>query len=52
VGTFSGTTLVTGYRKNYHYDPRVTARTPPAFPLTGVYEKVTWVESWDATSPF
>jgi hypothetical protein len=52
VGTFSGTTLVSGYRKDYHYDPRVTARTPPAFPLTGVYEEVAWSETWDDAYPF
>jgi hypothetical protein len=52
VGTFSGTTLLSGYRKDYHYDQRVTARTPPAFPLTGVYEEVAWSETWDDAYPF
>ena len=53
VGTFNGSGQVaTGYRKDYHYDPRVTGRTPPAFPLTGVYEKVAWSETWDDSYPF
>ncbi len=52
VGTFSGSTIVSGYQKNYHYDQRVTARTPPAFPLTGVYQEVAWSETWDDAYPF
>lgn len=52
VGTNSGGTIVTGYRKDYHYDPRVTARTPPGFPLTGQYQETAWTETWDATNPF
>jgi hypothetical protein len=53
VGTFgNGGVISHGYRKDYHYDPRVTARTPPAFPLTGVYHDVEWRETWDASDPF
>lgn len=52
VGTHSGGTINSGYRKNYHYDTRVTARTPPGYPLTGVYEQVTWMETWDESYPF
>lgn len=52
VGLIGGGSIVSGYRKDYHYDTRVTARTPPAFPLTGVYEKVAWTETWDAQDPF
>ncbi|MBA4378617.1 MAG: hypothetical protein C0395_08230 [Gemmatimonas sp.] len=52
VGQFRGTTIIHGYRKNYHYDPRVTGRVPPSYPLTGVYEETSWEETWDATNPF
>lgn len=53
VGTFYGSSgIATGYSKNYHYDPRVTGRRPPAFPLTGTYEELVWMETWDETSPF
>jgi hypothetical protein len=52
VGQFRGTTIIHGYRKNYHYDPRVTGRVPPSFPLTGVYEETGWEETWDASNPF
>ncbi len=53
VGQIDGSgALVSGYNKNYHYDPRVTARTPPEFPLTGVYEEVAWQETRDDSDPF
>ena len=53
VGTVNNGGVIThGYAKNYHYDPRVTARTPPAFPLTGVYRKDHWEETWVAVNPF
>jgi hypothetical protein len=54
VGTFTSSTgaVTHGYTKDYHYDARVTARTPPAFPLTGVYQEVAWTETWDASAPF
>ncbi|MBM3285846.1 MAG: DUF4900 domain-containing protein [Candidatus Eisenbacteria bacterium] len=52
VGTFRNGVLQTGYAKDYHYDTRVTARTPPAFPLTGVYQEASWMETWDASYPF
>ncbi|MBU1677170.1 DUF4900 domain-containing protein, partial [bacterium] len=52
IGQFSNQGIVHGYRKDYHYDPRVTARTPPSYPLTGVYEKTGWEETWDASNPF
>ncbi len=52
VGQFSGNTIIHGYRKNYHYDPRVTGRVPPSYPLTGVYEETGWEETWDASNPF
>ncbi len=52
VGQFRGSTIIHGYRKNYHYDPRVTGRVPPSFPLTGVYEETDWEETWDESYPF
>ncbi len=53
VGTLdSGGHIQSGYAKDYHYDTRVTARTPPAFPLTGTYQEVAWSETWDASAPF
>jgi hypothetical protein len=52
VGITNGNIVTHGYRKDYHYDTRVTARTPPAFPLTGVYNEVAWTETWDASYPF
>ncbi|MBK9304455.1 MAG: DUF4900 domain-containing protein [bacterium] len=52
VGQFRSGTIIHGYQKNYHYDPRVTGRVPPSFPLTGVYEETGWEETWDATDPF
>jgi Tfp pilus assembly protein PilX len=52
VGQFRGNTIIHGYQKNYHYDPRVTGRVPPSFPLTGVYEETGWEETWDESYPF
>ena len=52
VGQFRNGTIIHGYQKDYHYDSRVTGRTPPSYPLTGVYEKAGWEETWDATDPF
>lgn len=54
VGQFdSGTgAILHGYAKNYHYDPRVTGRTPPEFPLRGDYTEIGWNETWDETPPF
>jgi hypothetical protein len=52
VGQAQNGVITHGYLKDYHYDPRVTARTPPGFPLTGQYEEVAWTETWDAAYPF
>lgn len=52
VGQASGGYIIHGYQKAYHYDPRVTARTPPFFPQTGFYEELAWEETWDASYPF
>jgi len=52
VGQASDGYIIHGYQKEYHYDHRVTARTPPYFPQTGIYEELAWEETWDATYPF
>ncbi len=52
IGQFRNNTIIHGYSKDYHYDPRVTGRAPPSYPITGVYEKTAWEETWDATDPF
>ncbi len=33
VGTFNSTGLLTGYRKNYFFDPRFTHSAPPYYPV-------------------
>jgi len=42
VGTFSGTTKVSGYSKNYHYDTRLLTSPPPFLPTTGDYITLSW----------
>ncbi len=42
VGQISGTTLVSGYSKDYHYDPRLAIAPPPFYPTTGQYDVVSW----------
>lgn len=44
VGTFNPTTgaTVTGYAKNYSYDPRMADNPPPFFPTTGGYDQLSW----------
>jgi hypothetical protein len=44
VGTFdqSTNTLLTGYSKNYVYDPRLGSAPPPFFPITGAYDVLSW----------
>jgi hypothetical protein len=44
VGTFSGTSLVTGYNKDYKYDRRLADNPPPFFPTTGEYDLKSWQE--------
>jgi hypothetical protein len=46
VGTFSGSTNVTGYSKNYSFDPRMVYLAPPHFiePENSGFEIVTWNE--------
>jgi Tfp pilus assembly protein PilX len=42
VGTFSGTTKVSGYSKNYSYDARLLENPPPFYPTTGDYITLSW----------
>ncbi len=42
VGTFSGTTKVSGYSKNYNYDARLLSSPPPFVPTTGDYITLSW----------
>ena len=42
VGTFSGTTKVSGYSKNYNYDTRLLTSPPPFVPTTGDYITLSW----------
>jgi hypothetical protein len=42
VGTFSGSTINTGYSKDYYYDPRLADDPPPYFPTTGGYDRISW----------
>lgn len=42
VGTFSGTTKVSGFSKNYDYDARLLNSPPPFVPTTGDYITLSW----------
>ncbi len=42
VGTFSGTTKVSGYSKDYKYDARLLNSPPPFVPTTGDYITLSW----------
>ncbi len=44
VGTFNPITneKVSGYNKNYHYDPRLTDTSPPYYPRTGDWDFLSW----------
>ena len=44
VGTTSGSNIVSGFAKRYKYDVRLMKSYPPAFPGTGKYEIVSWLE--------
>lgn len=49
VGTFSGSRQVSGYDKAYDHDIRLMDTPPPAYPTTGVIERMTWREIDPAT---
>lgn len=42
VGTFSGTTKVSGYSKDYNYDVRLLSSPPPFVPTTDDYITLSW----------
>ena len=46
VGTFSGSSTVTGYGKDYNYDPRLKYLSPPHFldPVQSAWSVRTWSE--------
>ncbi len=46
VGSFDPSTgrILSGYQKDYHYDPRLGGLSPPAFPNTGDYKTLVWQE--------
>ena len=44
VGTFSGSTITSGFSKRYRYDSRLMVMSPPFFPGTGNFEVVSWYE--------
>ncbi|MBI4227164.1 MAG: DUF4900 domain-containing protein [Candidatus Omnitrophica bacterium] len=46
VGSFNGNTgtKLSGYTKDYHYDPRLRTMSPPSFPTTGDYKTLVWQE--------
>ncbi len=56
VGTFSGSSVVTGYSKNYSYDNRLKYDSPPHFlnPVASAWQVVTWAEqvaAYPASAP-
>jgi len=44
IGTFNpnNNVQVSGYNKNYRYDPRMVDSPPPFFPTTGAYDVLSW----------
>ena len=44
VGTFNPWGIVSGFSKSYEYDNRLLIASPPAFPGTGSFEIVSWLE--------
>lgn len=42
VGTFRGSTQVSGFTKDYYYDDRLMDSPPPFFPTTGKYDMLGW----------
>ncbi len=53
VGTSSGGVIVTGYTKDYNYDPRFKYTAPPKFlnPDTTTYGVTTWMDTQTAMNP-
>lgn len=44
VGTFSGSSIVTGFKKHYTFDPRLRRTRPPFFPMTPIFHITQWWE--------
>ncbi|PKL82875.1 MAG: hypothetical protein CVV24_07910 [Ignavibacteriae bacterium HGW-Ignavibacteriae-3] len=44
VGTFSGSTITSGFSKRYRYDDRLALISPPYYPGTGAFQIVSWYE--------
>ena len=46
VGTFNSdtNTKISGYTKDYHYDPRLASTSPPYYPTTKDYIFISWKE--------
>jgi hypothetical protein len=44
VGTFSGSTIKSGFTKQYRYDWRLAFMSPPFYPGTGGFRIVSWFE--------
>lgn len=42
VGTFSGSSIVSGFTKNYEYDERLRHNVPPVFPRESVFSILYW----------
>lgn len=50
VGTFSGSTIRSGFSKNYQYDNRLKASIPPSFPRESVFSIVYWKDEINKVS--
>jgi hypothetical protein len=44
TGVWSGSSVTSGYNERFTYDPRFMIDGPPAFPATGSYEILSWLE--------
>ncbi len=44
LAQYSEGVVVSGYGRDYHFDPRVAALPPPFFPFAGSFSIVTWEE--------
>jgi len=44
INTFVGSTLRSGYLRDFHYDGRMTSIFPPFFPMTGRFLMTSWQE--------
>lgn len=44
VGKYGSTGTISGYNRDFHFDERLTVKSPPYYPLTGRYITVSWDE--------